>query len=146
MSVKGRPAWSEPKTERSRRVVALDPGTVAVLRTHRKRQLEERLAVGPGYRDDELVFCTVAGAVLHPDNVTNAFDRHVAAAGLPRIRLHDCRHTAATVLLEEGVPLKVVSERLGHSSIAITGDLYQHVTEHMQDQAAEKAGQVLLGS
>jgi integrase len=83
--------------------------------------------------------------VLHPDNVTNAFERHRKAAGLPRIRLHDLRHSAATLLLEEGVPLKVVSERLGHSSIAITGDLYQHVTEHMQTDAAEKLGRALLG-
>jgi integrase len=65
--------------------------------------------------------------------------------GLPRIRLHDCRHSAATLLLEEGVPLKVVSERLGHSSIAITADTYQHVTETMQGEAAAKAGRALLG-
>jgi integrase len=145
IAVDGKPAWSEPKTERSRRVVALDVETVAVLRVHRTRQLEERLALGTGYRDNGLVYATVAGHELHPDNVTNAFDRHVKAAGLPRIRLHDLRHSAATLLLEEGVPLKVVSERLGHSSIAITGDLYQHVTEHMQAEAAAKAGRALLG-
>jgi integrase len=145
VAVGGKPAFSTPKTERSRRVVALDEGTVAVLRAHRTRQLEERLAIGPGYQDDGLVFCTVSGAVLHPDNVTNTFDRQVKAAKLPRIRLHDLRHTAATLLLEAGVPLKVVSERFGHSSIAITGDLYQHVTEHMQTDAAEKAGRALLG-
>jgi integrase len=145
VAVKGRPEWSAPKTERSRRVVAIDRETVTILKAHRTAQLEERLKTGGGYHDDDLVFATVAGSVLHPDNVTNAFDRRVRAAGLPRIRLHDCRHSAATLLLGEGVPLKVVSERLGHSSIAVTGDLYQHVTEHMQTDAAERAGQALLG-
>ena len=71
--------------------------------------------------------------------------RLVAAAGVPRIRLHDTRHTAATVLLAQGVPLKVVSERLGHSSVSITADVYQHVSEHMQDEAATKAGAAMLG-
>ena len=145
VAVDGKPEWSEPKTERSRRVVALDPEIVAILRAHRTRQLEERLAVGAGYRDDGLVFATVAGGVLHPDNVTRAFDRHVKAAGLPRIWLHDTRHSAATLLLEEGVPLKIVSERLGHSSTAITADIYQHAAEHMQAEAAAKVGQALFG-
>jgi integrase len=124
--------------------VAIDPETVAVLRAHRGHQLEERLKMGGGYRDDNLVFSTVTGSVLHPDNVTNSFDRHVKAAKVARIRLHDTRHSAATLLLEQGVPLKVVSERLGHSSIAITGDLYQHVSEHMQEDAAARAGKALL--
>jgi integrase len=137
--------WSEPKTAASRRVVALDPGTVAALRAHRARQLEERLAVGSGYLDQELVFADVAGEPLHPDTVTKHFDRLVARAGVPRIRLHDCRHTAATVMLEQGVPLKAVTERLGHSSTQITSDLYQHVGETMQEEAAAKLGAALLG-
>jgi integrase len=135
---------SEPKTAASRRVVALDPGTVAALRGHRARQAEERLAVGAGYLDGDLVFCDVAGEPLHPDTVTKRFDRLVAAAGVPRIRLHDCRHTCATTLLEAGVPLKVVTERLGHSSTQITADLYQHVGETMQEDAAAKIGAALL--
>jgi integrase len=73
------------------------------------------------------------------------FDRLVKAAGVPRIRLHDCRHTCATTLLEQGVPLKVVTERLGHSSTRITADLYQHASETMQDDAAAKLGAALLG-
>jgi integrase len=136
--------WSEPKTAASRRVVALDPGTVAALRAHRARQLEERLAVGSGYLDQELVFAAVAGEPLHPDTVTKHFDRLVARAGVPRIRLHDTRHTAATLMLEAGVPLKAVTERLGHSSTQITSDLYQHVGETMQEEAAAKLGAALL--
>jgi integrase len=142
----GKPEWSDDgKTGTARRLVALDPEVVAVLRAHRTRQREERLAIGPGYRDEELVFCTVTGGVLHPDNVTRAFDRRVKNAGLRRIRLHDLRHTAATLLLKDGVPLKVVSERLGHSDVAITAGSYQHVTEHMQADAAARIGSALLG-
>ena len=132
--------WSQPKTERSRRVVALDPDTILVLKAHRKAQLEERLAIGADYEDDDLVFCTVAGAPLHPQYVSKTFERLAEAGSLPVIRLHDLRHTSATLLLDQGVPLKVVSERLGHSSVSITADLYQHVLEHMQDEAASAAG------
>jgi integrase len=137
--------WSEPKTDASRRVVALDPATVDALRGHRRRQLEERLALGAGYRDENLVFPQVTGERLHPDYVSKTFDRLVKAAGVPRIRLHDLRHTAATTMLEQGVPLKVVTERLGHSSTRITADLYQHASETMQDDAAAKLGTAFLG-
>jgi integrase len=136
--------WSEPKTQSSRRVVALDAGTVTALRTHRARQNEERLAIGSGYLDGDIVFADVAGEPLHPDGVTQRFDRLVRNAGLRRIRLHDLRHTAATLMLEKGVPLKAVAERLGHSSIRTTSDLYQHVSETMQEDAAAKLGAALL--
>lgn len=136
--------WSEPKTDASRRVVALDPATVGALRGHRRRQLEERLALGKGYRDGDLVFAQVTGETLHPDYVSKTFDRLVKAAGVPRIRLHDLRHTAATTMLEQGIPLKVVTERLGHSSTRITADLYQHASETMQDDAAAKLGAAFL--
>jgi integrase len=138
--------WSEPKTEASRRVIALDPDTVQVLRGHRRRQFEERLALGVGYRDGDLVFATVTGDPVHPGSVSQSFDRLVTVAKVRRIRLHDLRHTAATTLLEQGVPLKVVTERLGHSSTRITADLYQHASETMQDDAAAKLGAAFLGS
>jgi integrase len=117
---------------------------VTALRAHRVRQAEERLALGVGYLDQGLVFADVAGEPLHPDTVTKRFDRLVAGAGVRRIRLHDARHTAATLMLEQGVPLKVVTERLGHSSTRITSDLYQHVGETMQEEAAAKLGAALL--
>jgi integrase len=104
------------------------------------------MALDAGYRDDRLVFATVAGEPLHPDNVSNTFDRLVKAAGVRRIRLHDLRHTAATTMLDQGIPLKVVAERLGHSSTRITADLYQHVSETMQDDAAAKLGAAFLGA
>jgi integrase len=76
--------------------------------------------------------------------VSKAFGRHVQAAGVPRIRFHDLRHSAATAMLSEGIPLKAASERLGHSSTRITADRYQHVSEHMQDEAAAKLGAAFL--
>ncbi len=78
--------------------------------------------------------------------MSQSFERNAAAAGLPRIRLHDLRHTAATMLLDQGVPLKVVSERLGHSSVSVTADLCQNALEHVRQDAADKAGAILLGA
>jgi len=135
---------SEPKTARSRRRVALDAQTVNLLREWRRKQLEERLLCGEGWRDSGLVFTHQDGSPLHPDTVSGWFERVVASSGLPRIRLHDLRHTWATLALQQGVPLKVVSERLGHSSIAITADTYQHVTEGMDREAAEQVAKVLF--
>lgn len=138
--------WSEPKTAKSRRVVALDPDSVAALKAHRKRQAELKLALGPGYHDDGLIFPKPDGTPLQPQGVTGMFDRLVRKAGVPRITVHGCRHTMATVALAQGVPLKIVSERLGHSTISITGDVYQHVTEHLQEEAATGLGAAFLGS
>jgi len=115
------------------------PGeTVVVLRAHRKAQLQERLAFGPGYQDGGLVFCREDGLPLHPDTFSEQFERHTRAAGLPRIRVHDVRHTFATLALQVGVPAKVVSETLGHAGVAITLDTYSHVVPGMQEEAAEK--------
>ncbi len=138
-------AWSTPKTAKSARVIALDPATCDVLRAHRSRQDDEKSLVGDSYDDGDLVFAKPDGSPLHPDYVSQRFGRLVKNAGLPMIRPHDTRHTAATLLLEAGIPVKVVSERLGHSTTSITADLYQHVAPHMQEQAANKLGAMLLG-
>lgn len=118
------------------RNVALDPQTVATLRAHRKRQVAEQLAFGPAYEDRGLVFCREDGTPIHPDRASKLFAQHVKAAGLPRIRLHDLRHTHATLALAAGVHPKVVSERLGHSSIAIMLDTYSHAIPALQEEAA----------
>jgi len=110
--------FSVPKTARSRRSVSLDATTVAALRAHRKRQLEERMSWGQAYRDSGLVVTREDGTLVHPDRFTQMFDKHVKDAGLPRIRLHDLRHTHATLALGAGVHPKVVSERLGHATVA----------------------------
>jgi integrase len=137
--------WSTPKTKRSSRTVDLDAGTVAALRRHRTRQLEERMLWGEAWQDADLVFTREDGSSTHPQTLSAAFERAVKASGLPSIRLHDLRHSSAVTALAAGIPTKVVSERLGHSSTAITTDIYQHVTETMQRDAADRIGAVLDG-
>jgi integrase len=140
---KGAPRFSEPKTKRGRRSVALDAGTVEALREHRERQLDERLAWGAAYRDHGLVFCREDGTPIWPRTFSRFFDHHVRDAGLPKIRLHDLRHTHATLALEAGVHPKVVQERLGHATIAITLDTYSHAIPAMQEDAAAKIAALL---
>jgi integrase len=136
---------SEPKTAKGRRSLALDPATVAALREHRTRQLEQRLAVGPRWQDSGLVFTWPDGRPIHPERFTRWFEQHARAAGLPRIRLHDVRHSYATAALSAGVPAKVVSERLGHANIAITMDTYSHVLPGLDAQAADTVARLILG-
>jgi integrase len=136
---------SEPKTAKGRRSLALDPATVAALREHRVRQLEERLAVGPRWQDSGLVFTWPDGRPLHPERFSRWFEQHARAAGLPKIRLHDVRHSYATAALAAGIPAKVVSERLGHANIAITMDIYSHVLPGLDAQAAGTVARLILG-
>jgi integrase len=97
-----------------------------MLRTWKRKQTEERLRRGPAYAQSDLVFTDPGGGTLHPDYFRQAFERFVAKTALPRIRFHDLfRHTHATLLLKAGVPVKVVSERLGHANAAFTMTVYQ---------------------
>lgn len=118
--------------------MALDGNTLAALRDHRTHQLHERLLWGPGWHNTGFVFTREDGSPLHPESLTKMFQWRVRRAELPRIRFHDLRHTHATLALEAGVHPKVVSERLGHSSIAITMDTYSHAIPAMQEEAAEQ--------
>lgn len=133
------------KTGPSRRTIDLDPRTVSILRSWRKRQLEERLALGEDYEDHGLVFTGPDGTPVHPDFFSQTFDRKVARSGLPRIRLHDLRHGHASLLLKSGVPVKVVSERLGHATPAFTMTVYQHVLPGMQAEAAMTFANLVFG-
>ncbi|MEJ7801903.1 MAG: site-specific integrase [Candidatus Limnocylindria bacterium] len=130
--------YGEPKTASGRRMIALDPGTVGVLRSHRARQAQERLAWGADYQGGDLLFARENGAPLDPDSVTGFFERIVRGLGLPRIRLHNLRHTHATLALSAGIHPRVVMERLGHSSIAMTLDLYSDSIPAMQAAAADR--------
>jgi integrase len=136
---------SEPKTAKGRRSLALDPATAAALREHRTRQLQQRLAVGPRWQDSGLVFTWPDGRAIHPERFSSWFEQHARAAGLPKIRLHDVRHSYATAALAAGVPAKVVSERLGHANIAITMDTYSHVLPGLDSQAAGTVARLILG-
>lgn len=127
VEIGGTIAYSTPKTQKGSRSIALDPGTVEVLRAHRKRRLEECFALGLPLT--ELVFCHLEGEPLRPSVFTRIFTRIAQEAKLPVIRFHDLRHTHATIGLAAGVHPKVMQERLGHSTIAITLDIYSHVTQ-----------------
>jgi integrase len=136
---------SEPKTSRGRRSIALDPRTVGALRTWRAAQVAERLAWGGAWIDSGLVFTREDGTPLHPEWLSDAFVWRVQRAGLPPIRLHDLRHTHASLGLAAGVPVKVMSERLGHSSSSFTADAYQHVTPALEEQAAATVARLVFG-
>jgi len=135
---------AEPKA-RSRRVITLDASVIDALRAHRRRQLEERLAAGPGWADSEYVIVDEVGRPYHPQRLRLLFERACREAEVPPIRLHDLRHTMATTALRAGIHPKVVQERLGHSSIALTLDTYSHVTPTLQRAAAETLGELFSG-
>jgi integrase len=137
---------STPKTAKGNRQIALDPRTVEALKAHRKAQAQDQLAMGEHYQDNGLVFARPDGTPIHPDRLSKMFNRHVAASGLRRIRLHDLRHTHATIALRAGIHPKVVSERLGHGSVGITLDTYSHAIPAMQHEAAEAVTDLVFGN
>jgi len=126
---------STPKSHNAR-VIDLDEETVQQLRAHRQRQEAERREWGADYVERGLVVCKENGEPVHPHTFSQSFERLVLRAGLRTIRLHDLRHTHATLALKAGVPVKVVSERLGHESPAFTLKEYAHVLPGMQAEAA----------
>ncbi len=136
---------STPKSHKAR-VVDLDRSTVRQLEVHRFRQQAERDEWGVDYQHLDLVFCRENGSPLHPDTFSQSFERTVARSDLPRIRLHDLRHTHATIALRAGVPVKVISERLGHESPAFTMKQYAHALPGMQAEAAGQIADLVLGS
>lgn len=136
---------SEPKTAKSRRVVALDATVVAILRRHRVRQHKDRFALGPAYDDHDLVLARADGSPVQPSNFVQVFARRVGEAGVPAIRFHDLRHTHATLSLQAGIHPKIVSERLGHASAAFTLDTYSHALPSLQAEAAATFGALIAG-
>lgn len=130
------------KTSTSRRNVTLDPDTLAMLPDWRREQATELEAAG-AVNDHGLVFTRPDGKPLHPHTVSQAFERAQRPLEVAPIRFHDLRHTHASLLLRDRVPIKVVSERLGHSNPAFTMTTYQHVIPGMQEDAAAAFGQLL---
>ena len=133
----------EPKTKHSRRAVSLPRSLVSLLRAYRTDQRHLRAKVGAGLADDGFVFAHADCSPLNPNAITLAFKRIVRRAGLGHIRVHDLRHTHASLMLKAGVHPKVVSERLGHATVGITLDTYSHVLPGLQEAAAERFDQVL---
>lgn len=128
---------STPKTFKGRRAIALDRGSVESLDRHRVAQQAERVNAQGLYVDNDLVFAHEDGRPIHPDSLSQTFERRSRHAQVPRIRLHDLRHTYATLALASGVHPKIVSERLGHASVAFTLDVYSQAIPSMQAEAAE---------
>lgn len=139
---------SEPKTPKSRRTLAVPDGVMSVLRAHRARQLEHRLASEVWLNEWDLVFTGEHGEPVSDRVVRYEFHELLKAAGITdrRIRMHDLRHSAATFMLAQGVPMKVVQEILGHSQMSITADTYSHVLPELQRDAADRLGKVIFGS
>ncbi len=132
------PIFQDPKTAGSRRKIPLDRGTVEMLKAHRKHQLEERLAAGPAWEDWGLIFCTEEnGRPIYGPNLVKQLKVSAREAKVPAIRFHDLRHTHATFLLQAGVSVKVVAERLGHTTVRITLDTYSHILPDMQEAAVK---------
>ena len=133
----------EPKTAHSRRTVALPPSLALLLRQHRSDQEQICSQLGRRLTDKDFVFAHLDGKPLNPNAVTLSFIRLIRRSGLPHIRLHDLRHTHATLMLKAGVHPKIVSERLGHAGIGITLDTYSHVLPGLQEAAAERFDEML---
>ena len=156
--VEARPTFKpRPKSKAGERTMSLDPATVDALRAWRKVQLEERLAAGSAWQESALdwrgterqglVFTWPDGSLINPDRISDWFHSYREAAGLPRIRLHDVRHTYATAALANATgwhEVKIISERLGHASIGITLDTYSHVLPQTDTESAHTLARVIL--
>jgi integrase len=134
-----------PKTAKGRRMVALSPSATSVLREHKEKQKLDRVMLGIPLKDDDLVFSDLEGKALLPNTVTHAWTKLVRRTGLKEIRLHDARHSHASLMLKAGTHPKIVQERLGHSSVTITLDTYSHIVPGLQEAAAESFDKLLNG-
>ena len=130
--------FSEPKSAVGRRVIALGNSTIEKFRKHQSLQVEDIKTADKSWKENDIIFPSSKGTPMDPSNLYHNFKKLLIDAGLPDIRFHDLRHTAATLMLQQGVHPKVVQERLGHSDISMTLNTYSHVLPVMQDEAAEK--------
>jgi integrase len=137
---------TELKSGRSRRTIALPAVAITALRSHRTRQLEARLAAGRHWQDRGFVLTSAIGTPLEPRNVTRQFKALLTTAELPDMRLHDLRHSCATLLLAQGVNPRVVMDTLGHSQVSLTLNTYSHVLPALQHDAAVRINAVLAES
>jgi integrase len=126
--------FAAQKTRAAKRTIALGPGTIEVLRAHRELQAQERCIAGSGWQEHDLIFTTTIGAPMKPKNLVDRyFKPSIKAAGVPEIRFHDLRHTAASIMLSRGVPIFTVSKILGHARASITSDTYGHLVPGATD-------------
>ncbi|GMA60718.1 site-specific integrase [Alicyclobacillus fastidiosus] len=143
--VNGQPVFLDPKTNKGKRMVALSPEVVVQLRKYKAIQAKNKLRLGPLYHDNGLVVTRQDGSPASINTLDKQWYALLEQSGVPRIRFHDLRHTHASLLLQQGVHPKIVSERLGHSTINITLDTYSHVLPGLQEQVAKDFGDALFG-
>ncbi|MDM5210475.1 site-specific integrase [Peribacillus sp. NJ4] len=134
--------FKEPKSGKSRSIT-ITPSLARELKKVYKQQIEYKLLLGQTYHDLDLVFAQKNGKPIQPTEMARNYRKVVSSTDLPYIRFHDLRHTHATLLLQKGVHPKIVSERLGHSTIGITMDTYTHVLPNMQKEAAQQFEQLI---
>ncbi len=146
IAAKGGPVFQETKTAGSRRSVKVSDEVLGILAQLEQQQNEERNMLEEMYQPHGLVFCQEDGRPLDPRSFARSFERLSQRAGLPRIPFHALRHTHATLLIEAGVSMKAVSERLGHSDITTTLGIYSHTTPKKEDEAARVTSDLLLGN
>jgi integrase len=130
--------FTQPKSAKSQRTIALSPSAILVLNEHHEKQKLERMLQGISLTDNDLVFSHPDGKPMRPNTVSRAWTILAAHAGLKVIRFHDARHSHASLMLKQGAHPKIVQERLGHSTIAITLDTYSHVAPGLQEAAAKR--------
>lgn len=146
VALKGKFVFSEPKTRGSYRTIPFPERALEVLRTWRKKWLEERMALGPGWPETDLVFPTSLHTPMHPRNLLRSLKEILRKADLPQdITIHALRHTYASLLLAQGEHPKVVQELLGHSSISTTLDVYSQIMPGLKEQAAKKIDSLFRG-
>ena len=135
---------AETKTKKSRRSIVLTQMVVDLLIQHRVQQAEARREAGEHWQERDLVFCTSLGTPLNPNKVLERFKTLLKRVGLPDMRFHDLRHSAATILLTMRVHPKIVQELLGHNQISMTMDIYSHVLPTMQGDAMSQLNDALM--
>jgi len=136
--------FTQTKSAKSRRTIALSPSAILTLREYKENQVLERAMLGIPLKDDDLIFSTLEGNPLRPNTITRSWTTLAARAGVKVIRLHDARHTHASLMLKQGIHPKIVQERLGHASIQMTLDTYSHVVPGLQQAAAESFDKILM--
>lgn len=143
---KSGPIFHEPKTKNSRRTIVLSSAIITELEKHKSEQDDQRNLLGKAYKNNELVTCSSDGSPINPATFSHTFARTLMKNNLTHIRFHDLRHSNATLMLKHNISPKVASERLGHSNISITLDIYSHVLKEMQEDAAQKLDDAIFST
>lgn len=136
----------EPKTEESIRTIPISDNILKLLKKQEIKQKEEKISLGPHYKENGFIFTTSTGDIINPASFSREFGDFIKANNLKHIRLHDLRHTNATLMLKSNIPAKIASERLGHSNISTTLDLYSHVLKDMERETSDKIDNMIFNS